>query len=54
MGKGGGVENKPIREHIVTCQAHPVLIKKGESSMRFVSFLISCLGGYLACLLLSV
>ena len=23
---------------IVTCQAHPVLIKKGESSMRFVPF----------------
>ena len=43
-----------IYKHIVTCQAHPVLVKKGESEMRFVPFKIFHLGGYLACLLLSV
>ncbi len=32
----------------------PCLSKKGESNMRFVPFKIFCLGGYLACLLLSV
>ena len=39
--------------YIVTCQAHPVLVKKGESNMRFVPFKIFYIGGYLACLLLS-
>ncbi len=26
--------------YIVTCQAHPVLVKKGESNVRFVPFKI--------------
>ncbi len=40
--------------YTVTCQAHPVLVKKTESNVQFVSFLNFCLGSYLACLLLSV
>ncbi len=38
----------------MTCQAHPFLVKKGESGVRFVPFKIVYLGGYLACLFLSV
>ena len=28
----------PVYHYIVTCQAHPVLVKKGESNVRFVLF----------------
>ncbi len=38
----------------MTCQAHPALVKKGESDVRFVPFnFFFYLSGYLACLLLT-
>ena len=45
-----GLSNMALPLDIVTCQAHPVLVKKGESNVRFVPFKTFYLGGYLVCL----
>ncbi len=48
----------PVRVgiHPIDCDmpGSPCISEKGESSMRFVSFLNFCLGSYLACLLFNV
>ncbi len=39
-----------VSEYIVTCQAHPALVKKWNQMCGSFLLKIFCLGGYLACL----